>query len=146
MPPARFRHHHSAGFSLIEVLISMLVLALGMLALAALFISSLATGHGASQRSQATFLAYDIIESMRANRQAALDGAYSTQGSCSGGLPVAGCDLQDWQAQIRRTLPDGTGQIRIQGTRASITLSWEEGKTNADGTPLRAQFITETGV
>lgn len=145
MTPAEYTgRSQQHGFSLIEVLISMLVLSLGMLSLAALFISSLSTSHAASQRSQATFLAYDIIESMRANRKAALASCYTATAACSN--PVARNDLTLWQAQIRRTLPDGSGTVSMTGTRATVEVSWDEGKTNEDGVPLRAAFSTDTGI
>jgi type IV pilus assembly protein PilV len=57
------------GFSLIEVLIAVLVMALGMLGMAALQAASLRNNLSAYQRSQATIQAYTIVDSMRANRR-----------------------------------------------------------------------------
>jgi len=54
------------GFSLLEVLIAALVLAIGLLGLAALQASGLQSGHASSLHSQATLLAYDIADRMRA--------------------------------------------------------------------------------
>ena len=57
----------NAGFTLIEVLIAMLVLAVGLLGLAGLQATSLRNNQSAYNRSQATQLAYDIADRMRAN-------------------------------------------------------------------------------
>lgn len=65
-----------AGLNLLEVLIATVVLSAGLLGLAGLQIAGLKTTHNSYQMQQATWLAYDLVERMRANRQAALDGHY----------------------------------------------------------------------
>jgi len=55
------------GFTLIEVLVSMIVLAIGLLGLAGLQMSSLRNNLSAYHRSQATQLAYDMADRMRTN-------------------------------------------------------------------------------
>ena len=57
----------NTGFTLIEVLIAMLVLAVGLLGLAGLQATSLKNNQSAYNRSQATQLAYDIADRMRSN-------------------------------------------------------------------------------
>lgn len=64
------------GFSLIEVLIALLVLAVGLLGLAFLQAAGLRFNNDSYMRSQATLLAYDLVDRMRANRKAAMAGAY----------------------------------------------------------------------
>jgi type IV pilus assembly protein PilV len=64
--------YRSAGFTLIEVLIAILVLAIGLLGLAAMQGAGLKYNTDAYQRTQATVLAYDIVDRMRANKTAAL--------------------------------------------------------------------------
>src|SRR4030067_2895045 len=55
------------GFSLLEVLIALLVLAVGLLGLAALQNMGLRLNHQSYERTQATILIYDMIDRMRAN-------------------------------------------------------------------------------
>ncbi len=57
----------NAGFTLIEVLVAMLVLAFGLLGLANLQATSLRNNQSAYHRSQATQLAYDMADRIRAN-------------------------------------------------------------------------------
>lgn len=58
----------SAGFSLIEVLVSVLVLGIGLLALAMLQVTNLRLVQSSSSRTAAVMIANDIIEKMRRNR------------------------------------------------------------------------------
>jgi type IV pilus assembly protein PilV len=91
------------GFTLIEAMVALLVLSIGLLGVAGLQLTSLRSNTSSSYRSQATFLAYDIADRMRANRQAAMAGSYlSTYGD---ELPetattVAQADLLAWKGRV----------------------------------------------
>ena len=78
------QRRRSTGFSIIEVLVALLVLAIGLLGLAALQAQGLRFNHDAYVRTQATHLAYDIIDRMRSNRANA--AAYTA------GDPGLACD------------------------------------------------------
>ena len=95
----------SRGFTLIEVMIAVLVLSLGLLGLAGLQATSLKANTSAAARGQATLLAYDIIDRMRANRDAALAGTYNnalgtapTSGGSNCQANAAGCDANTMAA------------------------------------------------
>ncbi|MEJ2142634.1 MAG: type IV pilus modification protein PilV, partial [Gammaproteobacteria bacterium] len=57
---------HSFGFSLLEVMIAMVIFSIGLIGLAGLQSASLGYNHSAYLRSQATYLAYNILDKMRA--------------------------------------------------------------------------------
>ena len=65
--PTTKRSPGQAGMSLIEVLVTVLVLSVGLLGIAALQFVSKRSNFEALQRTTATMLAYDILERMRAN-------------------------------------------------------------------------------
>jgi type IV pilus assembly protein PilV len=103
------------GFTLVEVLIAVLVLSLGLLGLAGLQASSLRYNNSAAARGQATFLAYDIIDRMRANKTAALAGAYDSgyltapdagaadcqaSGAACSAAAMAAYDLNQWRCML----------------------------------------------
>jgi type IV pilus assembly protein PilV len=95
------RYH---GFGLLEALIAAVVLAIGLLGLASLYAVSLKSAGSAQLRTQATLLAEDILERMRANRTRAIDGDYDIDdledipdGDCAGGDDVVACDLKSWR-------------------------------------------------
>jgi len=140
----------SNGFTLIEVLIAALVLSVGLLGLAGLQAASIKNNLSAYNRSQATQLAYDMADRMRANKNASLDPAtgnviagstYLTmdladaaaQASCAAvtgcsGAQMAENDLFQWNAALTGTLPSGTGTITVvAATRVfTITVNWDD--------------------
>jgi type IV pilus assembly protein PilV len=65
-----------AGFTLIEILVSMLLLAIGFLGLAAVQSKSLSETQNTQFRSKADILLRDIADRMRANAEAVTTGGY----------------------------------------------------------------------
>ena len=132
------------GATLIEVLVSLLVLSIGLLGVAALLSSGLRNNYSAHLRSQATVLAHDIVDRMRANRTAALGGSYDTaladKITLSGGDPVFTTDLSEWKALLATSLPAGRGAISRSGSVVTITIEWDDSR--GAGTAL--QFQTQT--
>lgn len=122
------------GFALLEVLVALLVLSLGLLGLASLQAATVQFNHSAYLRSQATSLAYEIADRMRANRQAALDGAYDgvdfSNPVCGagGGATVAERDIGAWRDNLSCTLPSGDGSIERDGRTVTITVRWDESR------------------
>ena len=70
-------HLLANGFTMVELLVAVLVLSIGLLGLAGLQAAGLRNNQSAYLRSQATILAYDVADRMRATRAAAAAGAYN---------------------------------------------------------------------
>ena len=139
-----FIHKIQQGFSLLEVLIAIVVLSIGLLGLAGLQASSLRNNHSAYLRSQATFLATDIIDRMRANRLAALGGSYDIAMNAAPptGTSVVKTDLNQWLTALANQLPAGDGAIARNGTLFTVTIQWDD---NRDSTNL-VSFAVETEI
>lgn len=114
------------GFSLIEVLVALFVLAIGLLGLAALQTTGLKFNHQSYERTQATLQAYDIIDRMRANKSGTGDTVNTTYdnvslGSAPGttdcaatscnGAQLAEYDLRQWNNANASLLAEGRGAI-----------------------------------
>jgi type IV pilus assembly protein PilV len=122
------------GFTLLEVLVAMLVLSIGLLGLAGLMASSLRNNHSAYYRSQATWLAYDVIDRMRTNRPNAADYIVGIGGaSAAGGL--AGADVTDWKAMVANSLPEGDGSVAVvaagEARTVTVVIQWNDARGTA---------------
>jgi len=131
MPIPNHSFRKETGATLIEVLIAMVVLAIGLLGLAGLQATSIQSNHSAYYRSQATLLANDLADRMRANRTAALTTAYvtdfkdpSTSHSVTG--TTAEKDVAEWLNQLAKTLPEGTGKVEKNSTLVTISIRWND--------------------
>ena len=119
------------GFTLIEVLVSGLILAIGLVGVAGLQAFSLKNNQSAFMRSQATALAYDLADRMRSNVAGANGGFYDPASAAlsTGCSTTSGCtpadlalhDLAEWNAAIATYLPMGTGFVCIDSTPADGT-------------------------
>ncbi len=131
------KHHRTFGFTLIEVLISLVVLSIGLLGLAGLQNITLKYDHEAYIRTQSAYLASDMAARMRVNRDAAasyVDNTGATPSAicessagCSA-VQMADYDSFHWQLLLRKLLPQGAGSVALRGTGPSylITVRWGE--------------------
>lgn len=118
------------GMSLVEALVALVVLSVGLLGIASLQMTSLRNNLGAHLRSQATVLAYDIADRMRANRTQANNNVYVIgYGAAPGGAALNEVDLRAWKTALSNTLPGGDGQIQRVGNTFRITIRWSEAQT-----------------
>lgn len=131
------------GFTLLEVLISLVILAVGLLGLAGLQSVSVINNHGSLMRSEASLLSYDILDRMRANRDQALTtnqylsgfgdsaSAYTACGtSCSSNAALASHDLSQWKTDVAAQLPGGEAEVTRQnlpsGAVYIVKMRWDE--------------------
>ena len=125
------------GFSLLEVLVSIVILSLALLGLAGMMMSTLRSNHSAYHRSQATWLAYDIVDRMRANRSAALAQNYNIAVSAAppstdpeAPASIQAQDITEWRATLAQTLPGGTGSVVVTPATRSVTvvIQWDDSR------------------
>lgn len=137
------------GISLIEILVTLVILAVGLLGLAGLMLDGLRNNQSAYLRTQASILAYDMADRMRINRARAVAGAYdgystvgtgvvTTMPSCA--TSTSGCspadqvvlDKAEWTLELQGggnmvLLPGGVGTItRGSGNVFTISVTWQE--------------------
>jgi type IV pilus assembly protein PilV len=132
------------GTTLVETLVALVVLSVGLLGIAALQMASLTNNRGAHLRSQASVLAYDIADRMRANRTAANANAYRVDFGAEPALSettLNAIDLREWKATLRTILPGGDGEIVGDGTMFRISVRWTDSSSANPQT-----FITRTRI
>jgi len=139
---------HQFGMSLIEVMVAVLVLAVGLLGLASLQARTLVWSDSSHYRSIAADLAADLADRIRANRMpyigvdetanlaAGLTAAPDFATCVQSGATVTGCpatfqvtaDMAEWNTNLRNLLPNGRfGLVSApvsQGFRYTVTITW----------------------
>ena len=142
------KRKYSKGVSLIEVLVAVIILAFGLLGLAGLQSVSLRNNNSAMMRTQATYLAQDIVDRMRINKTAAIDDmSYeqplaSAKPAAAAGSPQNLVDRNAWLTSIENTLPDGDGEIDCNNATnvCVVTVQWNDTRS---GNAMQ-QFVTST--
>jgi type IV pilus assembly protein PilV len=121
----------ATGFTLVEVLVALVVLSVGMLGIAALYLDSLRASRAALYRTQAVNLASDMADRIRTNR--GLAGAYNCDGLCEageGGNAVAIADINAWLANAATNLTEPTCSLTYTAGGANtpdvydVVLTW----------------------
>jgi type IV pilus assembly protein PilV len=133
----RINKSSERGFTLLEVLVALVIMSIGLLGLAGLMVNSLKNNQSAAMRSQAAWLAYDIIDRMRANRPLALPvgGAASPYAIAIGddpsGTGTAATDLTAWRANLVSAMSGGTGAVVVDTATGEVTVSvqWDDSRS-----------------
>ena len=122
---------HARGVGLIEVLIAVLILAIGLLGVAALQATALRNSQSSLQRSQGVVHLYSILDAMRANATAARGGGYNMSMTCAvpAGGSLIGDDQRNWIQAIQTNLgPTACGQVSCAANVCTITVRWDDSR------------------
>ncbi len=141
------------GFSLIEVLIALLVLAIGLLGLAFLQVINVRYTSSAQHRTMATNLATGVMDMMRSNPRHIVVYNRLTEASFDGyTAPAAGCsatgdaeatalgNIELWRCHVASKLPAGSGSVVVAGDQANgytatVTVAWSDDVGREDDDP-----------
>ncbi len=119
------------GVGLIEVLVAVLVLAIGLLGVAAMQATALRNSQSSLERSQGVMHVYTILDAMRANPDAARSGGYNMGMTCT--APSAGSlissDQRQWITVLQQNLGvTACGQVTCAGAVCTITVRWDDSR------------------
>lgn len=161
--PRRVRRSRQRGVGLIEVLIAVLLLGIGMLAMAALLTSTLRFSQSSLERSQAIVQSYAIVDMMRANRAVALAGGYnqtlasatevanSDKNTTTSGTATAPtrpqAEVRQWLGTLQNALGAGSkGAINCVSSTAAceVTLQWDDSRGAAGKNAAANEQSTST--
>jgi type IV pilus assembly protein PilV len=118
------------GMTLIEVLVALLVLAIGLLGAAALQLNALKYTDSSTMSSQASFVAYDMMDRIRANPDADYRLASLAAAPSSANLNVPRTqDLVDFKNNITNFAgPGGDGVITVNQGWVTIAVTWNDAR------------------
>ena len=139
----------AAGFTLAEVVTALLVIAIGLIGIAALYSDTAHTSPEVLPRAQAAQLATAVADRVRVN--AAGRSGYASivgvvcvsDGKSKQPVDAAAQEAACWQDEVQKTLPNGSGSI-IRDSSTSpptyvIAVSWSAPGTGAASYVIRVQ-------
>jgi len=130
-----------AGFTLIEVLVSLTILAVGMLAVASMQTTAMSGNKISQEATIASELAEEMAERVRANggTNPAIYNSLDTGGDCTSLADPAKGECLQWQERLAQTqsgLSNATGQVQVSAetpipntATITVTVNWSGGKT-----------------
>lgn len=148
--------HNQSGLSVIEILITLVVLSSGLLSMGFMMGTSIKGASESYQRSQAVWLAYEMLDRMRANPDYL--GAYvpniitsstslTNPGSITTGADRASRDLYEWQQKLttsaHTSLNDATGRLSVDGVVYQVVVEWQGGSRKIGTTTRKVTIQTE---
>lgn len=121
---------------------AVLVLSIGFLGVGAMLAMSLSTNNSSMGRSMATIASYSILDSMRADLNSALSGAYNKTvkaDSCKSGVAgLPGVQLDAWCSELAGSLgavATTTGKVACTNVGdCTITVTFDDSRNDANGT------------
>ena len=144
-------HRLAAGITMVESLVALVVISVGMLGIAGLYVASLQASRAANLRVQAVNLAAEMGDRIRANRTARASynlaaGALPAVQDCTAAActpaQLAQHDQNEWVTAMRLALPGaltrGGAILYVDNAaplpdRYEITISWREAGADEDG-------------
>ena len=167
----RLRRQQQQGVGLVEILVAVVIMAVGFLAAAQMQVNGMRYSQSAYFESQAYFMAGEMIARMRGNVAGVKSGAYDDMITATG-LADPGCDAAlcspaqiaaqdryDWSQKLYAAstetgfmplLPSSStvvaaGQVSKLATgQYSVSIVWADEHDSADGkSTLRVDLITE---
>ena len=141
------------GVGLIEVLIAVLVLAIGLLGLAAMQSAALRNSQSALERSTAITSAYAILDAMRANHDQMLNQSYDLPTyTCTPPAVVGGdlvkTDQHDWLTSLQQSIASACGRIDCtpsgETAECEVGIQWDDSRGTNGSTAQ--EFVTRTRI
>lgn len=151
--------NRAAGFTMLELLVTLFVIAIGVLGTASIQAVALKMSQGGHLRTQAVILGLDLLERVEANNPAAVAGnyapaslptSYDTDCAASYCLPsdLATYDLVQFKNRLESQLPGATATITVAGAGPftyTIQINWEERIAKPAGTTMTTSGTTSVG-
>lgn len=124
------------GMMLIEVLVSILIFSIGVLALVGLQARMTAAQSDAKYRADASYLANEVVGLMWSD--------LSHVANYNGVACTSNTRCSDWQAKVTNALPNGSGSIVVDATTqmVTVTVTWQHGSDDPHTYSTRTRLST----
>jgi len=119
----------SKGTSLIEVMVSVLILSIGLLGIAAMQATALRNTQSGMERTQAVVQTYAVMDAMRANLTQARANAYNVGWTCAAptGGALVNTDMAAWINSMKNTVSsDACGRVTCASNVCTVDVRWND--------------------
>ena len=121
------RRHRSTGFTLIEVMVTLVILTIGLLGVARLLVKGVSNASASESMAKASQLAADMADRIRANPAVALSATseYITAYAATSPInptTIAMKDKKAWLDSLAAQLPQGDGEISVDPTQRKVVI------------------------
>jgi type IV pilus assembly protein PilV len=136
--------HKQVGVGLIEVLVALLIMCVGLLGAAAIQVNALKYTDSSAISSQVSFIAYDMMDRIRANSNSVSSYAMASlpAASTSTSSVVAAQDLIDFTNNVRNVAgAKAAATIVVTGFVVTITIQWDDTRA---ASVVKADFTADS--
>jgi len=138
------------GSTLIEILISMLILAIGVLGISSVQMTSMKNSNNSESRFRASLIVADMMARMQSNMVGVNNNAYdhlsvesNSSDECSENSSIVKLDTCLWGQKLA-VLPNGAGTVIKSNDTYEIVVSWNEQSTDGQKGDLSANEFKMT--
>lgn len=135
----------SKGTSMIEVMVSVFILSVGLLGIAAMQATSLRNIQSGMQRTQVVVQSYAVMDAMRANAVSARANAYNVGWTCAAptGTTLVDNDISAWITSMQTTIsPDACGKIACASSVCTIDVRWNDSRGTGGSDAQEIRTVT----
>ena len=124
------------GVMLIEVMVSILIFSIGVLALVGLQARMTSAQSDAKYRADAGYLASEVMGMMWSD--------LSNVANYNGVACTSNARCSDWQTKVSNSLPNGAGSVIVDATSqvVTVTVTWRHGSDDARTYTSRTRLST----
>lgn len=152
----------SSGFTLLEVMISMVIFSVGMLGLAGIQALALTNNNTAYQRTVAMQHSANMADLIRSSNSfdETIDSNFAGIVTSAGSAPSKNCiaddttttcstselavfDIFHWKQRLASALPSGRGTVVLASSVYTITIMWDEKRTGVTGESCSGDSATD---
>lgn len=137
-------NRHQAGISLIEVLVALLIMCVGLLGAAAIQLNALKYTDSSAISSQASFVAYDMMDRIRANAANVSQYALASLDAAPAAPNLANAIVQDrydFKQNVQAIGGTNSSKIEVTGNQVTLTIFWDDSRA---GSVVRADNSQDT--
>lgn len=135
----------SKGTSLIEVMVSVFIMSIGLLGIAAMQATSLRNIQSGMQRTQVVVQSYAVMDAMRANAASARANAYNVDWTCAAptGTTLVNNDIAIWITSMQTTVSsDACGRIACANSVCTIDVRWNDSRATGGSAAQLISTVT----